>query len=293
VNWIRVDVSIGRDSSVGDVAMACGVSRPLATGHWVLFLTAMAEGREDGDVSRISDENIEAWAYWRGKKGRFARAVRTHLCDERGVVRSWWENNGSKIREMEADRQRKKAARLQATAAKKSGGRPAEQDQTSGGCPPLRDGTGRDVTNYLTTTASGTAHAATDPALELVHMNANKLKAPPAFPHFPVALCKQLHALWVSTFGACEYARFRKALGSLFTIAEADRTADAPTNGELAAALKSYAELAPMGPGARFANVSNAAGCLAAIARTRRELADHPDSRSDAVMRIIHGKAAA
>lgn len=118
-------------------------------------------------------------------------------------------------------------------------------------------------------------------------------KKPAAFPHFPVPLCQQLHGLWVSTFGACDYPRFRKEFGPLFTLAEADRPAEAPTNAELAAALKSYADLAPMGPAARFANVNHAAGCLAAIARTRRELADDPSRRSDAVMRIIHGKVAA
>jgi hypothetical protein len=118
-------------------------------------------------------------------------------------------------------------------------------------------------------------------------------KKPAAYPHFPVALCQQLHGLWVSTFGACDYPRFRKELGPLFTLAEADRPAEAPTNSELAAALKSYADLAPLGVAARFANVNHAAGCLAAIARTRRELADDPSRRSDAVMRIIHGKVAA
>ena len=118
-------------------------------------------------------------------------------------------------------------------------------------------------------------------------------KKPNAYPNFPIPLCQQLHGVWVSTFGACDYPRFRKEFGPLFTLAEADRPADAPTNGELAAALKSYADLAPLGAAARFANVNHAAGCLAAIARTRRELADDPSRRSDAVMRIIHGRAAA
>ena len=71
----------------------------------------------------------------------------------------------------------------------------------------------------------------------------------------------------------------------------------ATTPGTLPAALKrrvpKYADLAPLGAAARFANVNHAAGCLAAIARTRRELADDPSRRSDAVMRIIHGRAAA
>jgi hypothetical protein len=115
----------------------------------------------------------------------------------------------------------------------------------------------------------------------------------PAFPNFPQPLCENLYGLWISTFGAFDYGRFRKTLGPLFTIAEADRPPDAPTNAELAAALKSYADLAPMGTAARFANVNHAAGCLAAIARTRRDLAERPEQRADAVMRIIHGRPSA
>ena len=150
-------------------------------------------------------------------------------------------------------------------------------------------GTGTGTKELLPVTADAA------PALSLVAQTpkpARPRKEPPAFPHFPKALCDHMHTLWVSTFGACEYPRFRKAFGPLFTIAEGARAADAPTDAELAAALKSYADLAPMGAAARFANVNHAAGCLAAIARTRRELAEAPDRRSDAVMRIIHGRVA-
>lgn len=150
-------------------------------------------------------------------------------------------------------------------------------------------GTGTD-TGTKEKIAPNVADAPSAPALVLESEPAQK---GPKYPHYPMPLCRDMHALWVSRFGACDVSRFRKAFGSLFTIAEADRPADAPTNGELAAALKAYADLAPLGAAARFANVSHAAGCLAAIARTRRELADDPSMRSDAVMRIIHGRAAA
>ena len=113
---------------------------------------------------------------------------------------------------------------------------------------------------------------------------------PPAqYPHFPTALCQELYVQWVSTYGAVEFAHFRKALGPLFLLPEAERAPEAPTDAELAAAMKSYVDLAPMGNAARFASVNHAAGCLASIARTRRECADDPARRSDAVMRIIHG----
>jgi hypothetical protein len=112
----------------------------------------------------------------------------------------------------------------------------------------------------------------------------------PKYPHFPMPLCLEMHALWVSKFGAVTVSDFRKEFGPLFTIAEADRPATAPTNAELRDALKSYADLAPMGDGAAFATVRRAAAVLSAIANTRREYAQEPERRLDAIMRIIHGR---
>ena len=112
----------------------------------------------------------------------------------------------------------------------------------------------------------------------------------PNFPHFPMPLCLEMHALWVSKFGAVSVPAFRKEFGPLFTIAEADRPAMAPTNAELRDALKSYVELAPMGDGAAFATVRRAAAVLSAIANTRREYSQEPERRLDAIMRIIHGR---
>ena len=107
-----------------------------------------------------------------------------------------------------------------------------------------------------------------------------------AYPNFPVTTCQAMYGLWTGTFGAVDYARFRKTFGPLFTLPEPDRRSD----DELLAALKSYADLAPMGDGARFASVTRAAECLSAIATVRRDHADDPSTRTDAIMRIIHGR---
>jgi hypothetical protein len=295
MNWIRVAVGIGRDGSVGDLARACGVSRVTATGHYLLVLTALPEACESGDLSSESDDTVEEWAQWRGKRGVFAQALRRYLCTEQGVMRSWEKYNGAALREANraAERAREWRENRKRTAHERRtvrGTHTVPNDERTH----LRNETRRDETNYITATDSGTADAAPPLVLELDAVKSPKsTKKPAAFPNFPVPMCDQMHGLWVSTFGACEYSRFRKEFGSLFTLAEADRPAEAPSNAELAAALKSYADLAPMGAAARFANVNHAAGCLAAIARTRRELADDPSRRSDAVMRIIHGRAAA
>ena len=293
MNWIRIDVGIMDDPSVGALAGALGVSVPLTTGHLVGVLRKLPTHAKDGDLSRIPASTIELWAMWAGKKGKFAAAFRAHLCTAQEVVRGWEKHNGAAIREAQrsADRAKEWREERRRTARERRSPPVPNAVRTV-----LRNETRRDETNYLTTTTdSGSADAAPPPPpLALTRVTTPKAtRKPAAYPHFPVELCQSLHGLWVSTFGACDYPRFRKEFGPLFTMAEADRPAEAPTNAELAAALKSYADLAPLGAAARFANVNHAAGCLAAIARTRRELSDDPSRRSDAVMRLIHGRAAA
>lgn len=112
----------------------------------------------------------------------------------------------------------------------------------------------------------------------------------PKYPNFSRGLCDAMHALWVSKFGAVSYGMFRNEFGPLFTLAEADRPSDAPKDIELRDALDSYVKLAPMGDGATFVTVRRAAACLSAIANARREYANEPERRLEAVMRIIHGR---
>ena len=147
----------------------------------------------------------------------------------------------------------------------------------------------RPTTNDQRPTTSVSDLFAIDASASSLPVTKRPRRPPAQYPHFPVELCQDLYVLWVSTFGAVEFGYFRKALGPLFLLPESARAPEAPTDAELAAAIKSYVDLAPMGNAARFASVNHAAGCLASIARTRRECADDPARRSDAVMRIIHG----
>ena len=313
MNWIKVAVKMKSDPRIGGIAAACKVRVPEAVGLVCCVLMELPDHARDGDVAQVDNVVLEQWAGWCGDMGAFGAAFRQFLCDESGTVRAWEKHNGAAIRESQraSDRakeyreERRRAARerskpvpnVESTGHETHtyGKREGHETHTYGKRDLLRNETRRDETNYITTTTSGTADAAPPLVLELDSATPSKAskKPPTSFPNFPIPLCQQLHGVWVSTFGACDYPRFRKEFGPLFTLAEADRPADAPTNGELAAALKSYADLAPLGAAARFANVNHAAGCLAAIARTRRELADDPSRRSDAVMRIIHGRAAA
>ncbi len=290
MNWIRVAVGVGRDASVGDVARACGVSRVTTTGHWVLVLTAMAEGCVDGDLSRISDDNIEEWADWRGKRGRFADAVRRYLCDEHGVMRSWGKYNGAKLREMESDRERKKAARMAAIAAKKSGGSPAEQTQTSGGRPPLRDETRRDVTNY-NNKQQQIADAADAPSPIVSGSKARTTK----YPGFTVETCNAAYDLWLEKAGAVDYAQFRKAFGPVFAKAEADRPPALPRDAELIPLVRLYLSAIRGTSGAKFVKPDACAKAIAQLAvalRTgetpehRLTLAQHALGLTDEIRRL-------
>ena len=294
MNWIRVSVGVGRDASVGDVARACGVSRVTTTGHWVLVLTAMAEGCVDGDLSRISDDNIEEWADWRGKRGRFATALRTYLCDDQGVMRSWGKYNGAKLREMEADRDRKKAARLQAIAAKKSGGRPAEQTQTSGGRPPLRDVTRRDVTNNNNKKQQIAADADAPVGPRAVPDGLRTVKAA-KYPGFTGETCTAAYELWLERAGAVDYGQFRKAFGPVFAKAEADRTAALPRDAELIPIVRLYLSAIRGTSGAKFVKPDACAKAIAqltAALRTgetperRLTLAQHALGLTDEVRRL-------
>lgn len=295
MNWIRVSVSVGRDASVGDLARACGVSRVTTTGHWVLVLTAMAEGCVDGDLSRVSDDNLEEWADWRGKRGRFAQSVRRYLCNEQGVMRSWGKYNGSKLREMEADRERKKAARLTAMAAKKSGRSPAEQTQTSGGRPPLRDVTRRDVTNNNNKQQQIADGAATPVGDAVKSVPTRKRSGPTKFPGFLAETCNAAYDLWLERAGAVDYAQFRKAFGPAFAKPEADRPPALPRDDELIPIVRLYLAAIRGTSGAKFVRpeaCAKAVTQLAVAVRTgdtperRLMLAQHALGLTDEVRRL-------
>lgn len=293
MNWIRIAVGILNDPSIHMVADASGVSVPTTTGHVVGLLTYLPEHCRDGDVSGVSDATLERWAMWTGRRGKFAEAFRRYLCNEQGVVRSWDKHNGAMLREYDRQREKQKKYREE---QRKNRDRTTNVPGTVGGTSSGTERNGTERTTKQQQIALPVADAPAAPALVLDAEPARPAKAtkPEAkYPHFPMELCLEMHTLWVSKFGACDVSRFRGEFGPLFTVAEDQRPEGAPTNAELFAALKSYADLAPMGTGARFANVKHAAGCLAAIAITRRDLADKPDARSQAVMRIIHGRNAA
>jgi hypothetical protein len=111
VNWIKIASDMKADDAMGIVADECGVPRYSAVGLCVNVLGVMATKAQDGHLATLRDSTLEEWAGWDGKRGRFAAAFRSAMCNEAGVVRSWEKYNGAAIRKAEADIERMRAKR--------------------------------------------------------------------------------------------------------------------------------------------------------------------------------------
>lgn len=110
MNWIKVATQIKSDPRMVAIAAACRCKVSDAVGLVVCVLTEMPEHARDGNLSGLHPNVIEAWALWSGKRGVFATAFFTHLCDEHGVVRAWEKYNGQALRRMAEDVARKRRA---------------------------------------------------------------------------------------------------------------------------------------------------------------------------------------
>lgn len=129
MNWIKVSTAIAQDEKVLAVAEDCGVAVAHAVGLVVNVLTRLATERPDGQIADVRDVVLEGWSLWSGKRGRFATAFRATWAPD-GVVIGWEKWNGSAIREVQRDRDRK------ANARKRNAERPADIHRTDPGCPP-------------------------------------------------------------------------------------------------------------------------------------------------------------
>jgi hypothetical protein len=83
-----------------------------AVGYLVMLWGGCALHQEDGCIAHCSDEQIEAWANWRGRRGWFAAFIRAHHVDESGVLNEWpdWAGKLSVQRAKDRERQRRKRA---------------------------------------------------------------------------------------------------------------------------------------------------------------------------------------
>lgn len=92
MTWIRWDLVTPRSEVVTFLMRELGVSRALALGHYNACACGFGEQRPDGLIAEVADEDLELWALWRGKVGKFATALRTWCSQsaEPGKLRGWW-----------------------------------------------------------------------------------------------------------------------------------------------------------------------------------------------------------
>ncbi len=196
MNWIRIATGIMRDPTLVALSEALGVNVPCTTGHVVGVLTSLPEGAKTGDLSAVSDRTLEQWAMWKGKRGKFAAAFRTHLCDTQGVVRSWEKHNGAAIRRAGESAERAKTWREERkTNAKRTrSDRVANAQRTS-----LRDETRRneELTTPLRAVVSS-GGAAPDTLLALSFADPSHQRAADGYQRahpYPAAMVATLEAM--------------------------------------------------------------------------------------------------
>lgn len=120
MNWIRICVGIADDPTVGAIADACDIPLAEAVGCVVSVLCKLPAHAEDGGLSAIPDRTLEKWANWEHERGAFARAFRSTMCDEAGVVKAWDHYNGAAIREAKASRDRMRETRRKPKAKREA-----------------------------------------------------------------------------------------------------------------------------------------------------------------------------
>ena len=109
--WIRVHANLADKPVVCRAVETLGVRHHEAIGLLVQFWGAVSQHATDGAVAALSDAQIEVWAGWTRKRGKFASFIRsTHLdCD--GRVNEWDCYAGALEEQRRQSRNRKRTSR--------------------------------------------------------------------------------------------------------------------------------------------------------------------------------------
>lgn len=112
MKWIKVVTRIASDDAVRALAKDAGLPYAYAVGCCILVFLSLPQYAKDGKLATIPDVQLEGWAMYEGKRGRFAKAFRAHLCTDDGIVTEWEEINGAAMREWDRTKGiRKKTSR--------------------------------------------------------------------------------------------------------------------------------------------------------------------------------------
>ena len=225
--WIRLDAGTPRDPKITELARALNVRRAEAFGLAASVWCVMAEHAVDGDLSTIADEDIEAWAYWQGKRGKFAAAFRAAFVGPDGMVGGWSDRQGALLERMERDRKRHR----------KPDGGSEEPPRNSGG-------NSAETPRSLLGDSTSTVRNVTEQTTKALRAQKRTV---PKYPHFSHEMCDRLYASW-RALGVPDYATFRGTFGRLFP--------EQPqfTIEQVAAAIGAYIEDAKLAGTTQFAS---------------------------------------
>jgi len=113
--WIRVHANLIDKPVVDRASHELGVAPHEAIGLLVQFWGAVSQHATNGAVAERSDAQLERWAGWARKRGRFAAFIRAHHLDADGRVNEWDEYAGKLETRREHERERKRLERERRT----------------------------------------------------------------------------------------------------------------------------------------------------------------------------------
>lgn len=91
--WIRVHANLAAKPVVWRAVEELDLKGPhaqhIAIGLLVALWGKVSQFQVDGVIGPLPDGQIEAWADWHGKRGRFAAFIRQHHIDGDGRLREW------------------------------------------------------------------------------------------------------------------------------------------------------------------------------------------------------------
>lgn len=131
--WIRVHANLAAKPIVGRAAEALGVNLHEAMGLLVQFWGAISQHGSNGQVASFSDTQIESWAGWRRKRGRFAAFIRTAHLDANGRVNEWDDYAGRLEQRRATERERLRNKRVPVAQHTANGANGVAQQPTNKG----------------------------------------------------------------------------------------------------------------------------------------------------------------
>ena len=112
---IYVAANMGERAVTARAMNTLKLSQAAAVGHLVMFWGQAALNTPDGRVGHLMDVQLERWAGWTGKRGRFAAWLRAEHLDASGRPNEWDEYAGKLVASREKARDKKRQQRGQSS----------------------------------------------------------------------------------------------------------------------------------------------------------------------------------